>query len=101
VQDISKTGKKCILDIEMEGVKNVKKSDLDARYVFIKPPSLSVLEKRLRARGTDTDEAIAYRLQTAEKEIKFSEEKGVHDKIVLNDDLDKAYEELEEFCLQD
>jgi guanylate kinase len=49
----------CILDIDCQGVKAVKESGLeDVRYVFMKPPSLDVLEKRLRDRGTETEEAI-------------------------------------------
>ena len=52
-------GKVCILDIDVQGVKAVKESGLEGvRYVFMKPPSLEVLEERLRARGTETEEAI-------------------------------------------
>ena len=49
----------CILDIDVQGVRQVKESGLEGvRYVFIKPPSLEVLEERLRSRGTETEEAI-------------------------------------------
>jgi guanylate kinase len=53
------SGKICILDIDVQGVKSVKKTDLTAKYVFLSPPSLPVLENRLRDRGTETEEAIA------------------------------------------
>jgi guanylate kinase len=76
----------------------MKKTSLDARYLFIMPPSMEELARRLRSRKTDSDDAIRKRLETAEKELKYAET-GVHDKIIVNDDLDKAYRELEEFCL--
>ena len=58
VQDVLQSGKICILDIDVLGVKAVKKTDLDPKYVFIKPPSLQVLEHRLRARGTETEASL-------------------------------------------
>ncbi|TKX21390.1 guanylate kinase [Elsinoe australis] len=98
VDDVSKSGKTCILDIEMEGVKQVKKSHLDARFLFLQPPSVEVLEQRLRGRGTDKEEAILERLKQAEKELEFAKT-GVHDQIVVNDDLEKAWGEFEKFCV--
>lgn len=85
-----------MLDIEMEGVKLVKKSDINARYIFIAPPSEEELEKRLRGRGTEKEESIQKRLTQAKLELGFSKT-GVHDKIIVNDDLEKAYKELEDF----
>ena len=96
VEAVSQLGQKCILDIEMEGVQNVKKTNLNARFVFIKPPSMDELARRLKERQTDSDEAIAKRLETAKKELEYAET-GAHDKIIVNDDLDQAYAELEEF----
>ncbi|KZF25718.1 guanylate kinase [Xylona heveae TC161] len=100
VKNIAENGQICILDIEMEGVKQVKKTDLNARFLFLSPPSLEELEKRLRGRGTETEESIQKRLKQAENEMAFSKVEGVHDKIVVNDDLDAAYTELEEFILE-
>jgi len=78
---------------------NVKKTDLNARFVFIEPPSLEELERRIRERGTETDELLQLRLETAKKELEYAKQEGAHDKIVVNDDLDKAYDELEAFVL--
>ena len=77
---------------------NVKKTSLNARFLFIKPPSMEELARRLRSRNTDSEEAVIKRLETAEKELEYSNT-GAHDKIIVNDDLDKAYAELEEFVL--
>ncbi|CAK4027414.1 hypothetical protein DOTSEDRAFT_72189 [Lecanosticta acicola] len=98
VKNVAEKGRTCILDIEMEGVKQVKKTDLNARFVFLRPPSVEVLEKRLRGRGTDKEEAILERLKQAEKEIEYSKTPGVHDEIIVNDDLEKAWAEFRAFC---
>ncbi|WPB01860.1 uncharacterized protein RHO25_006492 [Cercospora beticola] len=99
VKDVAEQGRTCILDIEMEGVKQVKKTDLNARYLFLQPPSVEILEQRLRGRQTDKEEAIQQRLKQAEKEIEFSKTPGVHDKIIVNDDLEKAWLEFKAFCV--
>jgi len=82
-------------------VKQVKKTDLNARFLFLQPPSVEVLEKRLRGRGTDKEEDILVRLKQAEKEIEFSKTPGVHEKIIVNDDLEKAWQEFRAFCVPD
>lgn len=77
---------------------NVKKTSLNARFLFIEPPCIEELARRLRSRNTDSEEAILKRLETAEKELEYANT-GAHDKIIVNDDLEKAYAELEEFVL--
>lgn len=81
-------------------MKQVKKTDLNARFLFLQPPSVEILEKRLRGRGTDKEEDILLRLKQAEVEIEFAKT-GVHDKIVVNDDLEKAWSEFRAFCVPD
>ena len=84
---------------DLQGVKQVKKADLGARFLFLSPPSLEILGERLRGRGTDDEESVKERLKQADKEMEFSKEEGVHDKIVVNDDLDRAYKEVEEWIV--
>ncbi|KAF3936449.1 hypothetical protein ABW19_dt0206342 [Dactylella cylindrospora] len=102
VKDVQDAGKVCILDIEMEGVKQVKKTDLNdtCTFIFVQPPSVEELRKRLEGRGTENPDSLAKRLAQAEKELEFAQTPGVHDKIIVNDDLDKAYEELEGHILK-
>ncbi|KAK4575253.1 guanylate kinase [Recurvomyces mirabilis] len=100
VKNVAEQGRVCILDIEMEGVKQVKKTDLNARFVFLQPPSVEVLEQRLRGRGTDKEEAIQERLKQAEKEIEFSKTEGVHDRVIVNDELERAWGEFRAFCVE-
>ncbi|KAI5778414.1 P-loop containing nucleoside triphosphate hydrolase protein [Geopyxis carbonaria] len=99
VKDVTAQGRACILDIEMEGVKQVKKSDLNAKFVFVKPPSVAELEKRLRGRGTEDEGAVQKRLEQAIKELEFADTPGVHDRVVVNDDLERAYKELDGYIM--
>ncbi|KAI4261626.1 MAG: hypothetical protein L6R42_003177 [Xanthoria sp. 1 TBL-2021] len=99
VKDVAEAGRICVLDIEMEGVKQVKRTELHARFLFLSPPSVEVLEQRLRGRGTEDEESLKKRLDQAAKEMAFSKEEGVHDKIVINDDLEKAYQEVDEWIV--
>ena len=71
---------------------------MNARFLFLSPPSLEILEQRLRGRGTDSEDAIQKRLAQAEKEMAFAEE-GAHEKIIVNNELDKAYKEVEEWIV--
>lgn len=71
MDDVVREGKICVLDIDVQGVKQIKQADLKAVYVFVKPPSLVTLEKRLRERGTETEDAIQRRLQVSRDEIEY------------------------------
>jgi len=61
----------------------------------LSPPSLKVLEERLRGRGTDDEESVKKRLDQADKEMAFAKEDGAHDRIIVNDNLDTAYQQVE------
>lgn len=83
----------------MQGVKQVKRTDLHARFLFLAPPSIEELEKRLRGRGTETDESLQKRLDQARKEMQYAQQEGSHEKIVVNEALEKAYREMEEWVV--
>ncbi|XP_017327153.1 guanylate kinase isoform X2 [Ictalurus punctatus] len=91
----------CILDIDMQGVKSIRKTNLNPIYVSIQPPSMDVLEKRLRARQTESEESLQKRLQVALIEMEFSKEAGQFDVVIVNDILDEAYEKLKAALLQE
>jgi len=63
----------CVLDVDLQGVRNIKKTDLRPIYVFVQPPSLDVLEQRLRQRNTETEESLAKRLAAARADLESSE----------------------------
>ena len=81
-----------VLEIEVQGGAQIKKKIPECVSVFITPPSMEVLEKRLRNRGTETDEVIKNRLNTALSEIPHAKD---YDYIVVNDKLEDAVAELE------
>lgn len=77
----------------------MKTSDLKPVYVFISPPTMTALRTRLRGRGTDEEAAIQKRLDMCLKEIEYAKEPNVHDIVIINDDLDKAYEAFKKVAL--
>ncbi len=83
---------KCVIfDIDVMGGINIKKKYKDnALSIFIMPPSIEELEKRLHGRGTNTEEDIRQRVEKAEYELSFKDQ---FDKIVVNDDLETAKNE--------
>ena len=68
-------------------------------YCFISPPSLASLRARLQNRGTESEASVQKRLSTALKEIAFAKEPGVHDIVIVNDDLNRAYELFKKVAL--
>ncbi|KAI6161663.1 P-loop containing nucleoside triphosphate hydrolase protein [Pisolithus thermaeus] len=99
IDAVQSTGKRCILDIESQGVRQVKQTDLHPVYVFISPPSMAILRERLRGRATDSEEAIQKRLATAVVEISYAREEGACDYIIVNDDLETAYGKFRDVAL--
>ena len=84
-------GQNVVFDVDVKGGINIKKYYGDeALSLFIQPPSVEELRKRLVGRGTDTAEAIEQRLDKAEYELTFASQ---FDKIIVNDDLEKAKQE--------
>ncbi|XP_047525555.1 guanylate kinase isoform X2 [Pieris napi] len=97
VEDVRRTGRICVLDIEIEGVKQIKRTDLDPLLVFVMPPSIDELERRLRNRNTEQEDALQKRLEQARHEIEYGKEPGNFHILILNDSIEKAYTELRDF----
>ncbi len=84
-------GKDIILEIDIQGAKLVRNHYPDAVYIFLSPPSLEELEKRLNKRGTENEESKAIRLKNAQIELK---EKEHYNYLIINDNLDEAVDKL-------
>ena len=91
VVDMLEQGKDVILKIEIEGAANVKKMFPEATLIFILPPSMNELSRRLHKRGTEDEATIAKRLETARKELAFAKN---YDYAIVNGDLDKAIDDF-------
>ena len=94
VQEHREGGTPVILEIELEGARQMRQAAEDARLVFLAPPSWAELETRLRSRGTETDEAITTRLGAAEVEMAAQWE---FDDVVVNADVQVAAQSLVAF----
>merc|ERR1719272_455823 len=97
VEAVAQRGQVCVLDIDVQGTQSVKNAKLDPEptFIFIKPPSMEVLETRLRSRGTETEEKIQKRLATAVGEMTYGEtdDGANYDHILTNGQGEEALAE--------
>lgn len=92
VERLSREGKVVLFDVDVKGGVNIKKFYGDrALSIFVQPPSIEELSRRLHGRGTDTEEVIQTRLDKAAYELTFAPQ---FDKVVVNDNLDQAKAEV-------
>lgn len=123
VRNVQQLGKVCVLDIEIEGVKQIRTTDLNPLLVFIMPPSLAELERRLRGRNTETEESLQKRLNTAKTEMEYGKYfkyighrcfqilifipnllgslPGTFDVVIPNKHLKNAYTDLRNFVVKE
>ena len=103
VQGKINSGQDIIIDVEVEGVENLRKKFGDAVYIFVAPPSMNELKKRLTGRQTEDDAEVAKRYDRAAYELTrlrelahqaFGHTKLGYDYVIINDNLEVAYEEL-------
>lgn len=98
LDEAQRKGNDLLLDIDVQGAAQIQKSMPDAVSVFVLPPNHRKLEWRLRNRGTDSDQVILRRLATARREI---ENYKKYDYILVNDDLEKAVDEMKAIVLSE
>ncbi|MGN0699702.1 MAG: guanylate kinase [Oscillospiraceae bacterium] len=91
VEDLLAEGKDVILKIEVEGAMNIKRIFPECCLVFILPPSLAELERRLRKRGTETEDKIILRTKQAKSELEFAKN---YDYYIVNGELEVAVDDL-------
>ena len=91
VKNTLEKGHSLLLDVDVQGARQIMALDLDLVSIFIMPPSFEILSQRLENRGTDIEEVIARRLENAKSEIA---RKDLYQYVVVNDNLEEATEEL-------
>ncbi|TPX36574.1 guanylate kinase [Synchytrium microbalum] len=103
VENVFKSGRIAILDIDVQGVMTLQslaasgKTTLQPIYLFLSPPSIPELEKRLRSRGTETEESLSKRIEAATREMEWGKKSAAEngpDRVIINDDLNAAYADL-------
>ncbi|WP_290770958.1 guanylate kinase [Anaerofustis sp.] len=97
VDEMLKDGYNVILEIDVQGAMQIREQNKDAVLIFIMPPSEEELIKRLTGRNTESEEQLKLRIETAKEEISY---KDKYDYVVINDNLEKAVEEIKEIILK-
>lgn len=92
LDDCLADGKTLLLDVDVQGAMNIMKEFPEAITIFIEPPSLEELERRLRRRGTESDESVRRRLEGAKRELAYRND---FQYIVINDRLDESIRQIE------
>ena len=98
VEDMLNEGKDVILKIEVEGAMNIKKIFPECVLIFILPPSFAELDRRLRKRGTETEETIAARIAQAKNELDYADK---FDYLIVNGELEKAVADVNTVILSE
>lgn len=102
VGSVGKTGRVCILDIDVQGAKSIHEagSPPGVKFIFVNPPSMDVLEQRLRGRGTETEEKVQKRLANAAGEISFSNNVDFFDHKFVFTEMTQTYipQEVQDLC---
>ena len=98
INDAWKAGRIVVLDIDVQGATQLMdQSDLDTVFIFIKPPSLNDLQRRLNNRGTENKESLKTRLKNAEWELTFEDR---YDYVIINDKIDQSVLEFLKIILE-
>lgn len=89
---LAQPGRVLLIEVDVTGARNLRRAGYEGLYLFIAPPGMDVLERRLRARGTDDEAAIGSRLARAAQEMEQARADG--SRIVVNNDLEQAVREV-------
>ena len=96
VENVLDSGKDIILEIDVQGALQIREKIPESILLFVAPPSMEILERRLRERGTESEERLQLRLRNARREIALSD---CYDHVVVNDFADRASEKLKNIIL--
>lgn len=96
IEDRREMGEDILLEIDTQGALNVMKRCPDGVFIFLIPPSLQELERRIRGRGTESQESLKERLSSAEQEIRIGKK---YQYVVVNDDISNAVHQIQAILL--
>ncbi|KAK4524354.1 hypothetical protein GAYE_SCF03G2254 [Galdieria yellowstonensis] len=100
VESVLNRGRLCVLDVDVQGCRSIRRRNMKAIIIFVSPPSLSELESRLRSRQTESEADLRKRLEDAQGEMKTCEEQNLYDLVIVNDYLDRAYKEVKDYLAE-
>eukprot|EP00455_Lapot_gusevi_P053705 TRINITY_DN844_c0_g1_i1.p1 TRINITY_DN844_c0_g1~~TRINITY_DN844_c0_g1_i1.p1 ORF type:complete len:263 (+),score=76.42 TRINITY_DN844_c0_g1_i1:115-903(+) len=96
VEAVRDSGKICLLEMDVQGAETIKKSNLNAYFLFLQPPSMEELKRRLQGRGSETPESLERRFKNAEHEMSYLNREGFWDCVLTNDEIQFSYERLQQ-----
>lgn len=99
VDEKRQEGKNVVLEIEIKGAKQIMEKCPEALSIYIVPPSIEELERRLKERKSEDEQTIMKRISKARQELEELQKTDIYEHIVCNDDLDKAIAEVREIIL--
>jgi len=94
IERISKEGKVCLLELDVNGANQIFNMDYPANYIGLLPPSLEILKERLIGRGTDSQDVIDKRVSIGINECQEIEKSSIFNFKIVNSDLERAYEQF-------
>jgi len=100
VKQIMEQKKICILEIDVVGAQKISKSGQEANYLFIEPPSMEELRRRLDTRATDSEKVKELRMTNAIVEIEIAKTFGIYNRFITNIEVDQTYNDVIEFINQ-
>ena len=96
IERISKDGKVCILEMDVNGANQTYKLNYPANFIGVLPPSVDILEKRLTSRDLDSKEVIQKRINIGKNEVEQIKSSEIFTKKIVNDDLSVSYKEFKD-----
>lgn len=91
IEEAHRAGQDLLLDIEVQGARQLQEKGIEAVYIFVTPPSFPELERRLRSRNTESEDAIQRRLRQAVEDVSHLDR---YQFVIINDNLEEAYSRL-------
>ncbi|RDW89589.1 hypothetical protein BP6252_01621 [Coleophoma cylindrospora] len=100
VEGIVSTGKVPIMEMDHQGIQQLKDGEFQARFIFLAPPGIPELEQRLKQKGSLSDESIKAKLKTAQEAIAQANSTNMYDEIIVNDELQSTFAKLESYIFK-
>jgi len=101
IRNVANEMKICVLDIEKKGCDSVRATDLNAKFIQVRPPSMEELEKRLRDRNTESDDSLRRRLEEATEALEYGALPGKFHHVIINETVEETYNRLKAVLAED
>ena len=94
VKKVTEESKVCVIEVDIKGAENIRKSGTDSNYIWIDPPTLGALKERIQAKTKESEEVINEKAKQAEVEMKLAKRSDLYEKFILNSELEDTFKRL-------